>query len=250
MKWLLVGLAIAGCASAGEGNSIIGGLIDAGLPDSGPRTDAGEFPEPDASPIDAPPQQVTLSQTVSGAIARNHTYVCFNNITGLTRQNSYYRVFAPGDHGITSTLSVSEVGFGIELASSGVASGLQPAVVRVGTYGIAPGDPTLDLANMRVIASVDIQIPDGEGTRMDVPIAADIPPTTNLIVELTVPDGNPSGHVFVIGSNGQGETRRGYTRAPTCNLAVPTTMRSIADRSGLEEADILLTVSGTHQAED
>jgi hypothetical protein len=155
-------------------------------------------------------------------------------------------VFAPADHGITSMLHVTEVGFGIEAAFSGFVSGLQPAVVRVGTYGVAPGALTLDLANMRTITSADIEIPDGEGTRMTVPIEADIPPTTNLIVELTIPDGDPDGHVFVIGSNGQGETKPGYTRAPRCNLPTPITMRSLAEQRGLEEADILLTVTGTH----
>jgi hypothetical protein len=245
MKRLLVGLAIAGCASAGKGNSIIGGITDAGADDAGSSIDA-EFPEPDASPIDAPPRQVTLSQTVSGTIVGNHTYVCFNRNTGLTRQNSYYRVFSPADHGITETLQVSEVGFGIEAAFSGFVSGLQPAVIRVGTYGVAPGELTLDLANMRTIATANIEIPDGEGTRMTVPIAADIPSSTNLIVELTVPDGNADGHVFVIGSNGLGETRPGYTSAPNCNLPTPTTMRSIAEPLGLEEADIVLIVTGTH----
>jgi hypothetical protein len=246
MKWLLVSLAIAGCASAGKGNSIIGGIIDAGPEDSGPRTDADDFPEPDASPIDAPPRQITLSQTVSNTIARNHTFVCFNELTGLTRLNSYYRVFAPADHGVDSTLHVFEVSFGIEFAASGFLSGMQPAVLKVGTYGVDPGSPNLDLAHMRAISILNIQIPDGEGTRLTVPITADIPPTTNLIVELTVPDGNIDGHIFVIGSNPQGERRPGYTRAPACSVTAVTTMLSLAEEIDAEEADILLTVTGTY----
>src|SRR5262245_47091828 len=116
MRWVLVSLAIAGCASAGKGNSIIGGLLDAGPEDAG--TDADDFPEPDASLIDAPPQQVSLSQTVSATIARNNTFACFNDATGLTRLNSYYRVFALADHSIATTLHVTEVAFGIEAAIS------------------------------------------------------------------------------------------------------------------------------------
>jgi hypothetical protein len=244
VKRLLVTLAIAGCASAGKGNSIIGGITDAGV-DDGARTDGDDFPEPDASPVDAPPQQVTLSQTTSNTIARDNTFLCISEITGLTRQNSYYRVFAPADHGITTTLHVAAVAFGIELAESGFVSGMQPARVRVGTYGVAAGGAQLDLAQMRVVSTADIQIPDGEGTRMTVPITADIPATTNLIVELTIPDGSVDGHVFVIGSNPQGENKPGYTRAPTCRINNPTAMLSLAAQIGADEADILLSVTGT-----
>lgn len=244
MKWLLVGLAITGCASAGKGNSIIGGIDDAGVDDAGARTDAEDFPEPDASPIDAPPQQVTLSQNVSTTIARDNTFVCFNDFTGFTRLNSYYRVFAPADHNITRMLHVTEVTFGIEFAQSGFASGLQPAQIKVGTYEVTAG-ATLDLTQMRTISTVDIQIADGEGVKMTVPITADIAPTKNLIVELTLPDGNTDGHVFVLGSNPQGESKPGYTRAPSCSISTPRTMRSIATQIGADEADIILTVTGT-----
>ena len=51
MRWLLICLAIAGCARAGKENSIIGGLSDAG-----DRGDGGIIPGPDAPLIDAPPQ--------------------------------------------------------------------------------------------------------------------------------------------------------------------------------------------------
>ena len=53
MRWCLVCLLLVGCASAGKGNSIIGGLGDAGAGDARPGT-GNNFPEPDASPIDAP----------------------------------------------------------------------------------------------------------------------------------------------------------------------------------------------------
>src|SRR5262245_24267561 len=131
MRRLLVGLAIAGCASAGKGNSIIGGLGDGGV-DSGPRTDADDFPEPDASLIDAPPDQVTLSQTTSSTIARSNTFRCYDDVTGFTHDNAYYRVFTPADYSITTTMHVVQVGFGIQDATSGFATHLQPAQIKVG----------------------------------------------------------------------------------------------------------------------
>lgn len=246
MRWLLVGLAIAGCAKAGPGNSIIGGLTDAGSGDPGSRTDANDFPALDASSIDAPPEQITLSQTASTTITRNNSFVCFNDVTNLTFQNSYYRVFALDDHGLTTTLHVTEVDFGIELADAGPNATQQPARLQLGTYGATPTDPTLDPDQIRSLAALDIKIPDGAGTRMTVPITADVAPGTNLIVELTIPDGADAGSAFVIGSNAAGERRPGYTSAPQCALSVPTTMQSIAKQIMAGEADIIMSVTGTH----
>jgi hypothetical protein len=246
LRWFLVSLAIAGCASAGKGNSIIGGLTDAGSGDPGSRTDANDFPALDASSIDAPPEQITLTQTASTTITRNNSFVCFNDVTNLTFQNSYYRVFALDDFSLTTTLHVTEVDFGIELADAGPNATQQPAQLQLGTYGTTPADPTLDPAQIRSLAALDIKIPDGAGTRMTVPITADVAPGTNLIVELTIPDGADAGSSFVIGSNAAGERRPGYTSAPQCALSVPTTMQSIAKQNNLGEADIIMSVTGTH----
>lgn len=246
IRWFLVCLAIAGCASAGKGNSIIGGITDAGSGDPGPRTDANDFPALDASPIDAPPQQITLAQTASSTITRNNSFECFDDVTGLTFQNSYYRVFALDDDSITTTLHITQVDFGIELADAGPDATLQPAQLLLGTYGMTPTDTTLDPTMVRPLTTVDIKIPDGTGTRMTVPIAADVAPGTNLLVELAVPDGAAAGSVFVIGSNAQGERRPGYISASDCGLSVPTTMHSLAKQIMVGEADVIMSVTGTH----
>ena len=242
MRCLLVCLAIAGCARAGQENSIIGGLIDAG-----PRGDA--VLEPDASPIDAPPAQVTLSQTTSGQLSPGLSFNCHRITTGATRENSYYRVFALSDHGVAGMLHVTQVGFGIDTAAAG-AGGMQPATVRLATYGGTPGGPTLDSSLIRALASVDIQIPDGNGTRMTVPIEADVAPAANLLVELFIPDGLAAGHHFLIGANDLGERQPGYTRGPDCGVTAPTSMASIATENMLDEADIVLTVTGVTSTPD
>jgi len=242
MKRLLVCLAVAGCAQAGKGNSIIGGLGDAGM---GPHTDADDVPEPDASPIDAPPQQVTLSQTVSGTIELDNSFAC--SLDNKTDMNSYFRVFTLADYNITTTLHVFQIEFAIQSARGGQGP-MQPATVRIGTYGVAPTGTTLDPAQIRPLRSLDIQIPDGMGTRMPVPIEADIPPTTSVIVELAIPDGTDVGNVFFIGTNSLGERQPAYTTEPnpSCGaVTVPTTMQSIADKKNFGNVDIIMTVTGT-----
>ena len=242
MRWLLAALAVGGCAQAGPGNSIIGGIGDAG---TGP-SDGGGRGDADV-PIDAPPGQLVLVQTTSTAVATDNSFYCRVPETGFAFENNYYRVFVPADHGITSDLHVIDVTFGIEFAAAGPAGGKQqPGKVVVGTYSGPLGGTTLDLTQMRTITSVDIRIPDGEGVRLTVPIAADIAATTNLIVQLTIPDGVADENVFVIGSNGDGERRPGYTKATDCSFNVPTSMLSISTaRPNLKEADIVLIVTAS-----
>jgi hypothetical protein len=179
MRRLLVCLAIAGCARAGKENSIVGGLNDAR-----PRGDATEIPPPDASSIDAPAQQITLTQTTTNAIALENSFWCPQDA------NSYYRVFTLADYSITGTLHVTQVDFGIQDAIAGQVGATLPATVNIGTYGATPGGTTLDLSQIRMINSVGIKIPSGSATAMTVPITADIAPTARVIVELAVPDGS------------------------------------------------------------
>jgi len=239
MKWFLVGLAIVGCAKAGKENSIIGGLTDAGAP-----TDADDIPEPDGPLIDAPPKQVTLTQTTSATITLGHSFACIGTTSGFTRENSYYRVFTLADYSLASTLHVTQVEFGIQTATAGTGQ-QQPAKVKIGTYGVPPTGTTLDPAQIRVISSVDIQIPNGSGTRMTVPIAADIVSSTSVIVELAIPDGSAAGNKFLIGSNAQSERKPGYTRGPDCGYVSPTAMSTVASDIGVGETDIIMTVTGT-----
>lgn len=245
MRWLLVGLAIAGCAQAGPPNSIIGGLTDGGdtRPD-GPRIDAGDPPEPDAAPIDAPALQVTLTQTVTGSISDGNSVSCQPPIPGVTRPNSYYRVFALSDYGVATTLHVTEVAFAIQDAAGGAGPD-QPATLNIGTYAVMPVGDTLDPRQIRSISTTPIRIPDGHLTRMAVPVAADIPATTNLIVELAIPADAQVHNEFFIGTNTDGERQPGYLSAPTCRYPDPTTLQRVALDKGLDEIDIILTVTGT-----
>jgi hypothetical protein len=238
VRWILVCLSIAGCARAGKENSIIGGL-----PDARPGGDAGEVPEPDASLIDAPPAQVTLSATTSGAIASNHSFGCVTDAERFTLRNSYYRVFTLADFNLTTTLHVTQVDFGIQTATAGSGAQAQPATVHLGTYAVAARGDTLDLSQVREVNAAAIQIANGSASRMAVPITGDIAPSTSVIVELAIPDGATAGNRFFIGTNAQGERSPGYIMSPeaTCGITTPTAMGSI----GRGEVDMVMTITGT-----
>jgi len=239
MRWFLVSLAITGCANAGPGNSIIGGLNDASV------NDGRDLPELDAPVIDASPRQVTLDQNTSSAIKGGNSFACVPTAgqEDHTPANSYYRVFTLADSNVTSTLHVSEVVFGVEFASAAT-GGMQPAKLRLGSYAGTPAGRTIDPAQITTITTVDIQINDTlAGDRVTVPIGADIPANTNLVVELDIPENLTAFNRFYIGSNGAGETKPGYWGAPSCDLDPPQAFAAMLDLPN--EVDILMTVSGS-----
>jgi hypothetical protein len=221
-------VALVGCASAGKGNTIIGGIDDAGTQGAADAVTDG-------------PGSITLTQTASATISPGNSFACGDGVH--TAENTYYRVFTLADHGITTTLHVTQVEIGIQSATAGGGAGQQPATLRLGTYGTPPTTNELDLAQIRNLTSLDLRIPNGNGTRMTVPIAADVPATTSLVVELFVPDGTSAGNLFVIGSNADGERKPSYVRQPDCGFDVPTAMKVIA-RPGTE-VDVVLSVTGT-----
>lgn len=236
MRWLLVCLSIAGCARAGKENSIIGGLSDAR------PGDADTVPAADASPIDAPPGQVTLTQTASNAITLNNSFGCLSG--DVTLANSYYRVFTLADFGITTTLHITRVDFGIQTAAAGGGATSQPATLNLGSYGAAPTGTTLDLTQVRMINSVKIQIPNGAATAMAVPITGDVAPASRVIVELAIPDGTATRNRFFIGTNTDDERAPGYTLGPDCGVTPPTSMQSIADELGFGTVHLVMTLTG------
>lgn len=237
MKLFLVSLAVlCGCASAGPGNSIIGGIDDAGT------GDGRGLPELDARVIDASPRSVTLDQTANTEIKSQNARSCEATAKDRTVANSYYRIFAMADHGVTATLHVSEVVFGVEyaLAETG---GMQPAKLTLGNYTGTPGT-TIDPSKITVIQAVNIMVNDTlTGDRVTVPIGVDISPDTQLVVQLDLPANASDYNRFFIGSNDKGERKPGYWGSTSCGLTPPETFASQTDIG--HEVDILMTVSGS-----
>ena len=228
MRWLLTCLAVAGCASAGPQNTIVGGLMDAGVGRDGGGDGSGSL--------------VTMAQTTSSTIALGQSFGCVQPPANYTLENSYYRVFTLTDYGVSGTLHVTQVDFAIDTAMAGT-GGSQPGKLNLGTYTGTPGGATLDLSLVTGVSSLDISIPDGGGAQMTVPLAADIAASANLIVELVIPRGVDQRNKFLIGLSGDGERQPGYTRGPDCNTATPVTMQSVATPG--DPFAILMTVTGT-----
>jgi hypothetical protein len=259
MKSLLyVVLVVAGCASA-ERVEAVGGRPDGGPGGgggSGTGKDADILPPVDAAPLpDAPPgqQQITLSQTNDQTLAVEKTVACGSSVGGIplgTSDNSWYRVFKLSDHGVTGAFTVQRVTFYSDYAYAGTGT-TQPATIKIGTYAGTLEADTLVPASITNITTQAITIPDANSADgIDPPVITDltatIPAGSNLIVEVSLPNGVNDGNFFYIGVSAGGETKKGYIRATPagCNMTSP---KSLVSPTGLNKPDnaVMLTVTGT-----
>ncbi len=158
------------------------------------------------------------------------------NAGGLHTDNSYYRVYdLAGDFGITQTIEVDEVSFGVEQAVG--ATGSQPVTINLYTL-VGP----LNTANLTLIGSEAASVPDSaSGTVYAVPVSPEVvvPAGSVLVVEVFTPNGQTTGNSFFIGSNADPETDPSYLRAADCGVAQPTATGAI----GFPNMHIVMNVS-------
>lgn len=219
---------LVACASAGREE----------MPDA-PARDAAV----DAPPVDSAPTPIMLTQTTSMTIGANNSIAC-GNPDGTTAENSWYRVFRLADAGITGGLRLNSVTFGVQESL-----GMPLVQVKVATYAgnVQPPPAQLDTALITPIASASFQVPDTTSTTtrtVTVPITANVPALSQLLVEIAAPDLNGQSKFFYLGGNNAGESRPGYLRAPTgaCATPQPKTTASL----GFPDSHLVITVDGTH----
>jgi hypothetical protein len=223
---------IAACASAGKTADV----------------DATRSSGSDAAPVTSGEAgidalvAVTLSQNTGTTIGSASSVTC-GNTDGTTAENSWYRVFKPSDDGIVAGFHVTAVTFGVQEAT-----GMPAVQVRIGTYGgaITPPPTQLDTGLITPLASMAFNVPTTfatAATTMTVPISANVPPLSQLIVEIFAPNQSGTSKYFYLGGNSTGETRPSYLRAPggTCATPQPATTASL----GFPTSNLVITVSGT-----
>lgn len=226
---------LAGCAHASSpdlgdlDNTDAAISIDAREPSidapSRPPVDSGSV-SPDAHE----PTQVTLTQVSSNALAAS-SLACQD--VNATAKQAYYRVFDLATLGITTPLTLSGVAFGVQSAS-----GNQIITVNVGTYAGTPGD-TLDVGasssndwaagDVTAIATATATVTSASSnTIVNVPIAATIPGSSNLIIEVRSPQDTGSTN-FYLGASSGTETTPGFFWSPTCDATPPGTPTELGE---------------------
>ncbi|MCU1263813.1 MAG: hypothetical protein JWM21_131 [Acidobacteria bacterium] len=204
----------------------------------------------------------TITHSSSQAITPNNSVSC-NNGVGHT-DNHYWRAFSLPSFSINNTYHVQSVDIGIEQASSGgamaptrgpstVSRNNRSATQRKGGHapaGVGGQQVTLLLhtntggafpgGTLNFLTSVSLNVADQSGTILNIPINADVPAGSELVVELFTPDGTAAGNLFFIGSNAAPETGPSYLSAPDCGINSPTTTTAL----GFPNMHIVMNVHG------
>jgi hypothetical protein len=245
---LLVGCAVADHpelshgADAGTGLDAGGGDV---FNDAPARADSAASNSPDAAPGNPDahtPTSITLTQVSTDTLAAA-SLGC--GVDGDTDQQAYYRVFDLASFGVTGPLSLSSIAFGVQSVS-----GTQTITVRAGTYSATPGS-TLDVGgtdwgagDVTPLAATTTSVTaSASGTVVSVPIAATVPATARLIVEIESPDdSSKSNSSFFLGASSGAETSPGFYWAPGCDAAPPGTPSSL----GQGVVPFVITATGTY----
>ncbi|HEU0274383.1 MAG TPA: S8 family serine peptidase [Candidatus Udaeobacter sp.] len=196
----------------------------------------GVTPTPTPTPSGSCPPVIT--ESTSQDIVSGNSVACNDNNTGFTVENHYWRAFDMASFTGGAEYDITSISFGIEQASSGSGTG-QPVTVNLYTNSGAPfPGGTLTL----LATSGPINIPDQSLSIFDVPIVATVPAgTSELVMEVTNPDGVEAGNMFFVGSNADPETAPSYLSAVDCGVNDPTPVGDL----GFPNMHIVFNVNGT-----
>ena len=182
---------------------------------------------------------VTLSHSTSEDIVTGNSVGCSPDSGFSTTENGYLRQFVLPDHGVSGDLAVTEVTFGVEV--------LRPSAQTIGVNLFRMTDPAgpFTYANLTEIGSADHLVEPMEEQLVTVPVTADVPAGSTLVVEVDAPHFN-GGAAFFIGSNADGQSAPSYLRSESCGLAEPTNTADI----GFPGMHIVMSVTGEVEAEE
>lgn len=223
---LLLCALLPACSSTLSGGAAGAEGVDAGS--GADREDEPGAPDAGASP-DAAPVEVTLSHSASEEITPDASLRCnSDNATpddpsdDTHADNAYLRAFDLESFGVAGELQIREVRVGVQEASGGGASG-QPATLRLYTV-----DGPLVRANLILLGESEVTVQDQVGTVLSLPIDVVAPASATIVVELSTPVTDGSGHSFWMGSNKSGQTGPSMLSSTACGFSEPTDLASLA----------------------
>ncbi len=163
-----------------------------------------------------PTVSVLLEPGVSDTILPENTLACLMQ-GPVSAPAHFFRTFALSDFAVDGAFAVEQVEFGIEQAS--VATDVTVRLHRL--------DGPMSFENLDLLAETIVHVEPQALSMVTVPIAADLPAGTTLVVELITPDLRESSGVIIPGSNQSGESAASWFAAPACGYAQPTAYSSM-----------------------
>lgn len=187
-----------------------------------------------AAPVGCPS---TITHSLSQSIVAGNSTACFDDKTGFTRENTYWRAFDMNTFTGSQAYDISSISLGVEQASGSGSFQDLDVVLWTNNGAPFPGGTLEPLAIffLTIIndSSFFVQIPLDQTT---VPAG-----TLELVMEVNSPDGVANGNVFLIGSNSEGQTGPSYISEPDCGLPDPVDLASI----GFPDMHIVFNVDGS-----
>ena len=188
--------------------------------------------------FEEPPYDVTrvrLQQTEDTTIAPSLSLACSDG--NGTKDNSWYRVFALSDFGVTGAFTVNRVNFAAQTVI-----GDHRVKVSIGTYAGPAGAVELDTTKIDMLGLTTIPVFEGKHQPLQANFPAiTVPAGSNLVVEIKT-EGTAEDHFFYIGATQSTETIPGYLRAPTCKTPNPTMTSAL----GYLQTHLIISVSGSY----
>jgi len=184
--------------------------------------------------------ELTITHSIDpDSIFNEGSLACSQVGTNFTGENHYWRSFVLSDFGITDVFNVTLVDIGIQEALAGI-GGVQPMTCNL--Y-ITDGTPFPDgfPNSLTLIGTTTLDVPDQSVTHFPIVVTGTAPAGSELVVEISIPEGILEGNIFLIGINDFGETAPSYIMAPDCGFPVPT---PIIPPSGFPEQQYVMSVTG------
>jgi len=163
----------------------------------------------------------TLAQTTDTQPVAQNSIACGNNSSGTTAENQYWRRYYFGEHGVTTTASVTSVDVAIEQTT-----GAPNMTVTLYTIPHSVTVDTIDVGQLTQIGQAVVASPaDALLATLNVPIAGTVidPVGNDLVVEVATDDGAADGTAFYIGSTTSAQTHPSFISSASCNIAYPIT---------------------------
>ena len=160
-----------------------------------------------------------LAQTSSTTPIQGNSVAC-NDGSGTTSDNQYWRRYYFDESSVTSPASVSSVDVSVEQTA-----GAPQVTVTLYTIPHSVAIDTIDLAQLTKIGTATAPAPaDAALTSFNVAVAGTVADTasSDLVVEVSTPDGSGDGTGFFIGSTTSAETHPGFLSSATCGVTDPT----------------------------
>jgi hypothetical protein len=179
----------------------------------------------------------TITHSLSQEIVAGNSTACFDDKTGFTRENTYWRAFDMNTFTGGQAYDISSISFGVE-QSSGNGLGQDLDVVLWTNNGAPFPGGTLE-----PLAIFFLTIINDSSFMVEIPLDQTTVPagTLELVMEVSSPNGVDQGNIFLIGSNSAGQTGPSYIQAADCGWPDPVDLASI----GFPDMHMVFNVDGS-----